>query len=97
MPAYVIAQIELHDPKAYERYRAEVPATIAQYGGRYLARGGATETLTGDWQPERLVILEFPSLEQAKAWWDSPEYTALRKIRESASQGKILLVQGLAG
>jgi uncharacterized protein (DUF1330 family) len=97
MPAYVIAQVDIHDPKAYERYRELVPATIAQHGGRYLARGGATQALTGDWQPSRLVILEFPSLEQAQAWWNSPEYTALRKIRESCSDGKILLVQGLAG
>jgi uncharacterized protein (DUF1330 family) len=97
MPAYVIAQIDIHDPKAYERYRDEVPATIAQYGGRYLARGGAVKALTGDLQAPRLVILEFPSMEQAQAWWDSPEYTAVRKIRESASHGTIVLVQGLAG
>ena len=96
MPAYVIAQIDIHDPKAYERYRAEVPATIAQYGGRYLARGGATKALTGEWDAPRLVILEFPSMEQAQAWWDSPEYTPLRKLRETISHGKILLVQGLS-
>jgi uncharacterized protein (DUF1330 family) len=97
MPAYVIAQIDIHDTKAYDRYREQVPATIAQYGGRYLARGGATKTLTGNWDAPRLVILEFPSLEQAQAWWDSPEYTPLRKIRENASHGKIVLVEGLAG
>ena len=98
MPAYVIAHIDIHDPKAYERYRAEVPATITQYGGRFIARGGVTKTLTGDWGGSpRLVILEFPTMEQAQAWWDSPEYTPLRKFRETISDGKIVLVQGLGG
>ena len=95
MPAYVIAQIDIHDQKAYELYREQVPATIAQYGGRYLARGGTTQTLTGTWNAPRLVILEFPSMEQARAWWGSPEYTPLRQIREGCSTGNILLVQGL--
>ena len=69
MAAYVIANVEVTDPAAYEEYRAKVPGTIAAYGGRYLARAGATEVLEGDWTPHRLVILEFPSLAQLKAWY----------------------------
>ena len=76
MPAYVIADIEVHDPAAYEAYRQRVPATVAAQGGRYVARGGATRSLEGTWSPRRLVILELPSLERFQAWWDSPEYQA---------------------
>ena len=71
MPAYVIADIEITDAAGYEEYRRRVPATVAQYGGRYLVRGGAAETLEGDWQPRRLVVLEFPSIAQARRWYDS--------------------------
>jgi len=96
MPAYVFANIEVTDPVLYEEYRKGVPATIAQYGGRYVARGGAAEGLEGGYAPRRVVILEFPSIERAKAWWDSPEYRPLRAIRQRASRGDLLLVEGLA-
>jgi uncharacterized protein (DUF1330 family) len=96
MPAYVFANIEVTDPVLYEEYRKGVPATIAQYGGRYVARGGAAEGLEGGYAPKRVVILEFPSVERAKAWWDSPEYQPLRAIRQRASRGDLLLVEGLA-
>jgi uncharacterized protein (DUF1330 family) len=94
MPAYVIAQVEVHDPQTYERYKPMVPPTLAQYGGRFLTRGAEITALSGDWNPPRLVILEFPNVAQAQAWWNSPEYTAARKVRESASTGNILLVPG---
>jgi uncharacterized protein (DUF1330 family) len=96
MPAYVFANIEVTDPVLYEEYRKGVPATIAQYGGRFVARGGAAEGLEGGYVPKRVVILEFPSVERAKAWWDSPEYRPLRALRQRASRGDLLLVEGLA-
>jgi uncharacterized protein (DUF1330 family) len=96
MPAYVFANIEVTDPVLYEEYRKGVPATIAQYGGRYVARGGAAEGLEGGYAPQRVVILEFPSVERAKAWWNSPEYRPLRAIRQRASRGDLLLIEGLA-
>ena len=68
MPAYFVVEIDVQDAAAFEEYRKQVPATIARYGGRYLVRGGATETLEGDWRPGRIGILEFPSREQAKAF-----------------------------
>ncbi|MEK9776395.1 MAG: DUF1330 domain-containing protein [Quisquiliibacterium sp.] len=95
MPAFLIADVEVTDPVLYEQYRAGVPATIAAYGGRYAARGGATEVLEGDWQPRRAVILEFPSLERLKAWYDSPEYKPLKEIRRKASNSRLVMVQGL--
>jgi len=96
MPAYVIAQITVHDPATYERYKALAPPTIAAYDGRYLARGGATTTLTGTWHPTRLVILEFPTVERAREWWNSPDYAAARSIRETCADAEIVLVDGLS-
>jgi uncharacterized protein (DUF1330 family) len=95
MTAYVIADIEVLDPAGYEAYRQQVPATIAAYGGRYLARGGATEVLEGGWSPRRCVILEFPSMAQLKAWWDSPEYQPLRTIRERTTRSNLVATEGL--
>ena len=95
MTAYVIADIEVLDPAGYEAYRQQVPATIAAYGGRYLARGGATEVLEGSWSPRRCVILEFPSMAQLKAWWDSPEYQPLRTIRERTTRSNLVATEGL--
>ena len=95
MTAYVIADIEVLDPAGYEAYRQQVPATIAAYGGRYLARGGATEVLEGDWSPRRCVILEFPSMAQLRAWWESPEYRPLRAIRERTTRSKLVATEGL--
>jgi len=94
MAAYVIAEVEVTDPAAYEEYRKKVPATIAQYGGKYLARGGATETKEGGWAPERLVVLEFPSMEQARRWYHSPEYAPALALRIRAARSKLLLVEG---
>jgi len=95
MAAYVIAEVEVTDPAAYEEYRKKVPATIAQYGGKYLARGGATETKEGGWAPARFVILEFPSMEQARRWYDSPEYAPALAIRKRASKSKLIFAEGL--
>lgn len=95
MSAYIIVDISIHDPATYERYKELAPASIEQYGGRYVARGGATETLEGSWQPNRIVILEFPDADAARRWWASDEYAEAKRLRQSASNADMLLVQGL--
>jgi uncharacterized protein (DUF1330 family) len=95
MAAYVVVDIEVTDPAAFEEYRKAVPATIAQYGGRYIVRGGKSETLEGGWDPKRLVILEFPSTEAVKRWYCSEEYRPLLTIRLKASKGSLVLVDGV--
>ena len=95
MPAYVIADVEVLDTTGYEEYRQKVPATITAYGGRYLARGGATEVLEGSWSPKRCVILEFPDMERFRAWWDSPEYVPLRRLRERTTRSHLVVTKGL--
>ncbi len=94
MAAYVIADVDVTDPKLYEDYRKLVPATVQKYGGRFLARGGAFEVKEGDWKPARLVVLEFPSLEQARKWYDSPEYAPALALRLKAARAKLVLVEG---
>jgi uncharacterized protein (DUF1330 family) len=93
--AYLIAEVEITDPKAYEEYRRIVPGTIAQYGGRYLVRGGAVETKEGGWTPARVVVLEFASMDQARKWYHSPEYAPALAIRTRAGKSKVILVEGL--
>jgi uncharacterized protein (DUF1330 family) len=95
MPAYVVVQIAVHDAQTYERYKQLAPPSIAHYGGRYLVRGGATEALEGTWQPPRFVILEFPSVERARAWWASPEYAVAKALRQSSAHTMMLLAEGL--
>ena len=95
MPAYVIVDIDVHDPETYEEYKRLAPPAIAAYGGRYLARGGRTATLEGDWSPKRLVILEFPSLERAQQWWASAEYAEAKALRHRASRGGMVVVEGV--
>ena len=95
MAAYLIAEVEITDPKAYEEYRKIVPATIAQYGGRYLVRGGAVESKEGGWNPERVVVLEFPTMEQARKWYNSPEYAPGLAIRTKAGRSKMIFVEGI--
>ncbi len=96
MPAYVIADIEIIDPEVYKEYVKLAPATVAQYGGRYLARGGHTEVLEGEWQPQRLVILEFESVEKAKAWVNSPEYAPARALRQRSARSNLVVIEGVA-
>jgi uncharacterized protein (DUF1330 family) len=97
MAAYVIAEIEITDPERYKAYTQAVPATIAAYGGRFIVRGGAAEVLEGEWPGQRRVILEFPSVEAARAWWDSPEYEGLKAKRKAASKGRLILLEGFDG
>ena len=94
MTAYIVADIEITDRDGFEDYRSKVPAVIAAYGGRYVVRGGALDRLEGDWTPNRLVILEFPSLAQARAFYGAPEYQPLKAIREKASRSHIVMVEG---
>ena len=96
MAAYVLAEIEITNPDGYREYTAIVPATIAKYGGRFLVRGGAAEVLEGDWPQRRRVLLEFPSMQAAKAWWDSPEYEKPKALRQAHSKGRLLLLDGLS-
>ena len=96
MPGYVVADIEITDPATFEEYRKQVPATVQKYGGKFLARGGTVQTLEGGWQPKRLVVLEFASMEQARRWYDSEEYRAPKALRMKASKGKVILVEGVA-
>ena len=95
MAAYFIVDVKVEDPVRYEEYRKGVIATVEQYGGKFLARGGAVETIEGDWQPQRLVILEFADTEHFKSWYDSPEYSGLKKIRFSASTARAVVIQGV--
>ncbi len=95
MSAYVIVEIEVRDPVAYEDYKRLAPPAIALYGGRYLARGGKTDLLEGDAKPERLVILEFPSLARAREWWASAEYGAARSLRQSCARARMVAVEGV--
>ncbi len=91
---YLVVHLEVTDPQNFEEYRGKVPATIAQYGGTYLVRGGAMETLEGAPLPARTVVLEFPSVEQAKTWYNSPEYQAIVGLRLDASSGHAQIVEG---
>jgi uncharacterized protein (DUF1330 family) len=95
MAAYLIADIDVTDAVGYEEYKQRVPAVIAAYGGRYLARGGATEVLEGTWRPRRRAIIEFPNLAAAKAFWESPEYRPLRAIRERSATSNLVIIDGV--
>ena len=95
MSAYLYGNIEIHDPALYEEYRAVVPALIAAHGGRYLVRGGAAEVLEGEGQALRQVILEFPDMTSLKGFYDSPGYTAARAIRQKASTGTLVAIEGV--
>jgi uncharacterized protein (DUF1330 family) len=95
MAAYVIAEIEVTDPAGFEEYRKGVPATIAAYGGRYIVRGGALESWEGGWSPKRMVVLEFPSMAQAKAWYTCADYRDLLDMRQRTTKSKVVLVEGL--
>lgn len=97
MAAYVIAQISIHDPETFKEYASAVPATIAQYGGKYCVRGGAVTPVEGDWNPTRLIVLEFADMATAKRWYDSPEYQAILGTRLNAADGDLIFVEGFAG
>jgi uncharacterized protein (DUF1330 family) len=95
MPAYVIVETDVTDPAQYEQYKAASPAAIAAGGGRFLVRGGELAVLEGDWQPPRIVLLEFDDLAAAKRWYESEAYQAAKKLREGAASFRAIAVQGV--
>jgi len=95
MPAYVIVETDITDPERYEQYKAATPATIAAGGGRFLVRGGELVVLEGDWQPSRLVVVEFPDLAAAKSWYESEVYQEAKKLREGAAHLRMVAVRGV--
>jgi uncharacterized protein (DUF1330 family) len=95
MAAYFIVDVDVRNPQAYEAYKQAAAASIAQYGGRYLVRGGKHEVLEGTWRPTRLVVLEFPTVEAAKRWYASEEYGKAKPIRLQHAEGHLVLVEGV--
>ena len=94
MPAYIIAEIQITDPAAYDKYRPLAAASVARFGGRFIVRGGKVDLLEGEPQPERIVVIEFPDADTAQRWYRSDEYQTALKIRQAASRGRVLLVEG---
>ena len=95
MPAYIVVQVDVHDPVKYESYKKLVPPSLEQFGGRFVVRGGKTETLEGSWAPKRFVIVEFPSVERAKAWWASREYADAKALRQATASTQMIVAEGL--
>jgi uncharacterized protein (DUF1330 family) len=95
MPAYLISQIEVHDPTGYEEYRKLVGPSLAKYGGKFVVRGGKIEVLEGTWTPKRVVICEFESADRAREWYHSPEYKPAMDIRQKTASAQIIVVDGL--
>jgi uncharacterized protein (DUF1330 family) len=97
MPAYVISDVSLRNAEAVELYRTRAAASIAQYGGRYLVRGGAIEPLEGSWTPHAIIVVEFPDVERARRWYRSPEYASALAFRDAALSRNLILVDGVDG
>jgi uncharacterized protein (DUF1330 family) len=95
MPAYVIADIDVHDAARYMKYKELAPPSIAAYGGKYLVRGGDVTVLEGEWKPKRFVILEFPSADVAKRWWNSREYAEAKRLRQECATTSMFVVEGV--
>jgi uncharacterized protein (DUF1330 family) len=95
MPAYVIAHIDVTDPVKYEDYKKMSPVSIKKFGGRFIARGSKAEVLEGTWEPKRLVLLEFPSVEVAKQWWASEDYAPAKALRQATSIGDMVVLEGV--
>jgi len=92
--AYVLVDVDVTDPDRYDEYKVLAAAAVDQHGGRYLARGGATEVLEGDRRPNRLVVIEFPDADTARTWYHSPEYQAAKAARAGAATGSFIVVDG---
>ncbi|MEO8202407.1 MAG: DUF1330 domain-containing protein [Betaproteobacteria bacterium] len=95
MPAYLIAEIDVADTVAYEEYRKLTPGAVAAYGGKFIVRGGTVDSKEGGWKPNRLVVVEFPSMEKARKFYDSPEYAPALAIRLKAAKSRLILAEGL--
>jgi uncharacterized protein (DUF1330 family) len=95
MSAYIIVEIEVQDPVGYEEYKKLAGATVAAHGGKYIVRGGKSEVLEGDWQPKRIVVLQFDSVDRAKKWLNCEEYREPRKMRHCTARTNMILVEGV--
>ena len=95
MSAFVIVEIDVHDPIGYEEYKKRASATVEAHGGKYIVRGGKTEVLEGDWQPKRIVVLEFDSMDRAKEWLNCEEYREPRKVRHATARTNMIVVEGV--
>ena len=96
MPAYVIADVTVTNPKEMDEYRKHVPGTLAKYGGRFVVRGGALQVVEGEWKPNRLVVIEFPSMQQAKQWYECEEYREPKAMRLRAGRTNLVFVEGVS-
>lgn len=94
MSAYVIVEVSIEDPILYEEYKKLTPATIAAFDGRFVVRGGKVISMEGNWEPERLVILEFPTMDKAKEWWHSKAYAPAKSIRQASATTKMIFMEG---
>ena len=95
MAGYIIVDVEITDPERYREYVKAVPPTLELYGGRFLVRGGAAANLEGSWQPKRIIVVQFDTVERARAWWSSEEYAGPKALRQSASVTNMIVVEGL--
>ena len=96
MPAYLIVDLEITDPAGYEEYKRLAGATVKKYGGKYIVRGGKTEVLEGNWNPKRLVVIEFDSMARAKQWLNCEEYREPRKMRHATAKTNMVVVDGFS-
>ena len=95
MPAYVIVEISVHNPQEYEDYKKLSLPSLHPFQGKFIVRGGKTEILEGNWNPERIVVLEFPNSERAREWWNSDIYAKAKAIRQRTASTKMILVGGI--
>jgi uncharacterized protein (DUF1330 family) len=95
MAAYVLVDLDVKNAAGLDNYRSKVGDTLTKYGGKFIVRGGAHEVLEGDWQPKRIVVLEFPSMDALKRWYNSPEYRPLIAERQRAASGPLVAVEGV--
>jgi uncharacterized protein (DUF1330 family) len=96
VPAYIVVETDIQDAEQYELYKQATPAAVAAAGGRFIARGGELAVLEGDWQPKRLVLLQFPDLDAAKRFYDSPQYQEAKRLRKGAAGFNMVAVEGVA-
>jgi len=95
MAAYVVVQVDVKDPSRYEDYKKMVPPSLEKFGGRFIVRGNPTHTLEGTWSPKRFVMVEFPNVERAKAWWASAEYADAKALRQATAHTEMIVVEGV--
>lgn len=95
MPAFLIVDTEITNPERFEEYKRQVSPLVERYGGRYCVRGGPHQVLEGDWEPTRVVMLEFPNMDTLMRWYDSPEYAPVKEVRQQASRTRMFAVEGM--